>query len=108
MLEDMFEVVEIEVFVEGFVMFEEVFEVIVEGEELGGCNIDVFYNVKFDVCVVLGCLCMLIFEFLELIKGLVIELDCKVGDLIDIMINDCMVVCGDLVKVNGEFIGVVL
>ena len=58
--------------------------------------------------MVLGRSRVSISELLELTKGSVIELDRKVGDPIDIMINDRMVARGDLVKVNGEFIGVAL
>ena len=74
----------------------------------GGRNIDALYNVKLDVRVVLGRSRMSISDLLELTRGSVIELDRKVGDPIDIMINDRMVARGDLVKVNGDFIGVAL
>ncbi|MDO6727889.1 flagellar motor switch protein FliN [Cognatishimia sp. 1_MG-2023] len=73
-----------------------------------GRNIDALYNVKLDVRVVLGRSRMSIADLLELTRGSVIELDRKVGDPIDIMINDRMVARGDLVKVNGDFIGVAL
>lgn len=73
-----------------------------------GRNIDALYNVKLDVRVVLGRSRMSISDLLELTRGSVIELDRKVGDPIDIMINDRMVARGDLVKVNGDFIGVAL
>jgi flagellar motor switch protein FliN/FliY len=73
-----------------------------------GRNIDALYNVKLDVRVVLGRSRMSISDLLDLTRGSVIELDRKVGDPIDIMINDRMVARGDLVKVNGDFIGVAL
>lgn len=92
----------------GSVSTEEALEAIAEGEALEGRNIDALYNVKLDVRVVLGRSKMTISELLDLSKGSVIELDRKVGDPIDIMINDRMVARGDLVKVNGEFIGVAL
>ncbi|MDF1716234.1 MAG: flagellar motor switch protein FliN [Antarcticimicrobium sp.] len=74
----------------------------------GGRNIDALLNVRLDVRVVLGRSRMPISELLELSKGSVIELDRKVGDPVDIMINDRMVARGDLVKVNGDHIGVAL
>lgn len=77
-------------------------------EAAGGRNIDALFNVRLDVRVVLGRSRMPISELLELSKGSVIELDRKVGDPVDIMINDRMVARGDLVKVNGDFIGVAL
>lgn len=76
--------------------------------EGGGRNIDALLNVRLDVRVVLGRSRMPISELLELSKGSVIELDRKVGDPVDIMINDRMVARGDLVKVNGDHIGVAL
>ncbi|MGD9862223.1 MAG: flagellar motor switch protein FliN [Pseudodonghicola sp.] len=74
----------------------------------GGRNIDALLNVRLDVRVVLGRSRMPISELLELSKGSVIELDRKVGDPVDIMINDRMVARGDLVKVDGDRIGVAL
>lgn len=76
--------------------------------EGSGRNIDALLNVRLDVRVVLGRSRMPISELLELSKGSVIELDRKVGDPVDIMINDRMVARGDLVKVNGDHIGVAL
>ena len=73
-----------------------------------GRNIDALLNVRLDVRVVLGRSRMPISELLELSKGSVIELDRKVGDPVDIMINDRMVARGDLVKVSGDHIGVAL
>ncbi len=74
----------------------------------GGRNVDALFNVKLDVRVVLGRSRMQISELLELTKGSVIELGRKVGDPVDITINDRLVARGDLVKVNGDLIGVAL
>ncbi|WP_417672537.1 flagellar motor switch protein FliN [Pseudodonghicola sp.] len=74
----------------------------------GGRNIDALLNVKLDVRVVLGRSRMPISDLLELSKGSVIELDRKVGEPVDIMINDRLVARGDLVKVQGDRIGVAL
>jgi len=74
----------------------------------GGRNVDALFNVRLDVRVVLGRSRMQISELLELTKGSVIELDRKVGDPVDITINDRLVARGDLVKVNGDLIGVAL
>ncbi len=74
----------------------------------GGRNVDALFNVRLDVRVVLGRSRMQISDLLELTKGSVIELDRKVGDPVDITINDRLVARGDLVKVNGDLIGVAL
>jgi flagellar motor switch protein FliN/FliY len=47
-------------------------------------------------------------ELLNLTKGSVIELDRKVGEPVDVMVNDRVVARGDLVKVQDEMIGVAL
>ncbi len=77
-------------------------------ENQSGRNVDALFNVRLDVRVVLGSSRMQISELLELTKGSVIELDRKVGDPVDITINDRLVARGDLVKVNGDLIGVAL
>ncbi|HBR37021.1 MAG TPA: flagellar motor switch protein, partial [Sulfitobacter pontiacus] len=58
--------------------------------------------------VVLGRSRMPISELLNLTKGSVIELDRRVGEPVDIMINDRMVARGDLVRVQGDSLGVAL
>ena len=73
-----------------------------------GKNVDALFNVKLDVRVVLGHNRMSVSELLNLTRGSVIELDRKVGDPVDIMINDRLVARGDLVKIEGEMIGVAL
>jgi len=78
----------------------------IEGD--GGKSINALLNVKLDVRVVLGRSRMPISELLELTRGSVVELDRKVGDPVDIMINDRVVAQGELVKVSGDYIGVAL
>jgi flagellar motor switch protein FliN/FliY len=73
-----------------------------------GRNIDAIFGVKLDVRVVLGRNRMPVSELLNLTKGSVIELDRKVGEPVDVMINARVVARGDLVKVKGDMIGVAL
>lgn len=73
-----------------------------------GRNVNAVLNVKMDVRVVLGQTRMPIADLLKLTRGSVIELDRKVGDPVDIMINDRLVARGDLIKVEGDLIGVAL
>ncbi len=73
-----------------------------------GRNVDALFNVKLDVRVVLGHNRMSVSELLNLTRGSVIELDRKVGDPVDIMVNDRLVARGDLVKMEGDMIGVAL
>lgn len=76
--------------------------------EAGGRNVDAIYSVKLDVRVVLGRTRLPISDVLELTKGSVLELDRKVGDPVDIMVNDRMVARGDLIKVGDDQLGVAL
>lgn len=73
-----------------------------------GRNIEAIFGVKLDVRVVLGRNQMPISDLLKLSKGSVIELDRKVGEQVDVMINDKIIARGDLVKVQGDMIGVAL
>ena len=73
-----------------------------------GKNIDAILGVKLNVRVVLGRSQMSVADLLNLSKGSVIELDRKVGEPVDIMINDRKVARGDLIKLEGDMIGVAL
>ena len=75
---------------------------------LDGKSLDAIFGVKLDVRVVLGRSRTPISELLNLTKGSVIELDRRVGEPVDIMINDRMVARGDLVRVQGDSLGVAL
>jgi flagellar motor switch protein FliN/FliY len=76
--------------------------------EEDGRNIEAIFGVKLDVRIVLGRNQMPVSELLKLTKGSVIELDRKVGEPVDVMINDRVIARGDLVKVQGDMIGVAL
>lgn len=73
-----------------------------------GKNLDAIFGVKLDVRIVLGRSRIPISELLKLTKGSVIELDRRVGEPVDLMINDRMVARGDLVRVQGDMLGVAL
>lgn len=75
---------------------------------MDGKSLDAIFGVKLEVRVVLGRSRMPISELLNLTKGSVIELDRRVGEPVDIMINDRMVARGDLVRVQGDMLGVAL
>lgn len=77
-------------------------------EEAAGTNIHALLNVELDVRIILGRCRLPISDLLELTRGSVIELDRKVGDPVDVLINDRLVARGDLIKVNHDNIGVAL
>lgn len=73
-----------------------------------GQNINAMLNVALNVQIVLGQSRMPIAQLLSLSRGSVIELDKKIGEPVDVMINDRLVARGDLVKVGENRIGVTL
>ncbi len=77
-------------------------------EEESGHNINAMLNVALNVQIVLGHSRMPIAQLLSLSRGSVIELDKKIGEPVDVMINDRLVARGDLVKVSENRIGVTL
>lgn len=74
----------------------------------GGRNIDAMLNVDLRVQVILGNARMPISQLLKLSRGSVIELDRRIGEHVDVVINDRLVARGDLVKLDGGQIGVTL
>ncbi|MFD1342021.1 FliM/FliN family flagellar motor switch protein [Litorisediminicola beolgyonensis] len=74
----------------------------------GGHSIQAMLNVDLDVKVVLGACKMPISTLLKLSRGSVIELDQRIGQPVDLVINDRLVARGDLVKLPGDRIGVSL
>jgi flagellar motor switch protein FliN len=79
------------------------------GEGAGaGHNVDALQNVGLNVRIVLGQTRMAISQLLKLSRGSVIELDKKIGQPVDVVINDRLVARGDLIKLKGERIGVSL
>ena len=73
-----------------------------------GYNIDAMLNVGLNVQIVLGKTRMPISSLLKLSRGSIIELDKKIGEPVDIVINDRLVARGDLVKLAEDRVGVSL
>jgi len=71
-------------------------------------GIEAMFNVQMDVQVVLGHARMPIAEVLKLGRGSVIDLDRRIGDPVDIVVNDMLVARGNLVQTEGDRIGVTL
>jgi flagellar motor switch protein FliN/FliY len=73
-----------------------------------GHTIQSMLNVDLEVKVVLGECRMPISQLLKLTRGSVIDLDQRIGEPVDLVVNDRVVARGDLVKLDGERIGVSL
>lgn len=71
-------------------------------------GINAMLNVALQVQIVLGQTRLPISQLLNLSRGSVIELDKRIGEPVDMMINDRLVARGDLVKVADNRVGVTL
>jgi flagellar motor switch protein FliN/FliY len=70
-------------------------------------TLDAVYDVPVQISVVLGRTAMQVNQLLKLGRGAVIELDRKVGEPIDIMVNNRLVARGEVVVVEDR-IGVTM
>lgn len=70
-------------------------------------SLETVYDIPVQVTVVLGRTSMLVNQLLKLGRGAVIELDKKVGEPIDIFVNNRLVARGEVVVVE-ERIGVTM
>ena len=71
-------------------------------------NLAVILGVPVKMQVVLGAAAMPVASLLKLGRGSVVELDQKVGEPVDIMVNDRIVARGEVVVVEEERFGVTL
>ncbi len=70
-----------------------------EGSEAG---LEAVYDIPVTVRAVLGTAEMQIHQLLKLGRGAVVELDRKVGDAVDIYVNDRLVARGEVVIVEDK------
>lgn len=66
------------------------------------------YNVPVQVSAVLGKSSLQVSQLLKLGRGAVIELDRKVGEAIDIFVNNRLVARGEIVVMEDDQIGVTM
>ncbi|MGP1355318.1 flagellar motor switch protein FliN [Roseicyclus sp.] len=71
-------------------------------------GMEAMMNVRMDVQVVLGHARMPISDLLRLGRGSVVQLDRQIGEPVDVVVNDMLVARGNLVKLDGDRIGVTL
>jgi flagellar motor switch protein FliN/FliY len=77
------------------------------GQNPDSLNLEAVYDVPVRLSVVLGKTTMPVNQLLKLGRGAVIELDRKVGEPIDIFVNDRLVAKGEIVVVEDR-IGVTM
>jgi len=66
------------------------------------------FNVPVNVQVVLGCTTMPVSQLLKLGRGAVVELNRKVGEAVDVYVNDRLIARGEVVIVDTGHLGVTM
>jgi flagellar motor switch protein FliN/FliY len=75
----------------------------------GAVDVDLkaVYDVPLSISAVLGKSVMKVHQLVKLTRGSVIELDKKVGEAVDVFINDRLVAKGEIVLIDNK-IGITL
>lgn len=73
-----------------------------EEDSLSGSDLEAVYDVPVNITAVLGRTHMEVADLLKLDKGDVVELDRKVGEAIDIFVNNRLVARGEVVLVEDR------
>jgi flagellar motor switch protein FliN/FliY len=71
-------------------------------------NLDAVYDVPVTVSVVLGTATMQVNQLLKLGRGAVVELDRRLGEAIDIYVNNRLVARGEVVMIDDNRLGVTM
>ena len=82
-------------------------EVAVDGEDKSATDLAPVFDVPVNISAVLGKAHMSVAQLLKLAQGSVLELDRKVGEAIDIYVNNRLVARGEVVVVD-ERLGVTM
>ncbi|MBB3174770.1 flagellar motor switch protein FliN/FliY [Endobacter medicaginis] len=71
-------------------------------------DLDAVYDIPVTVSAVLGKTTMQVSQLLKLGRGAVVELDRKLGEAIDIYVNNRLVARGEVVMVDDSRLGVTM
>lgn len=78
------------------------------GSTRGGRELEAVYDIPVTVSAVLGKATMQVSQLLKLGRGAVVELDRKLGEAIDIYVNNRLVARGEVVMVDDSRLGVTM
>src|SRR5207237_6412680 len=92
---------------EYFMAHTETTPALAEGTSADNLSLETVYDIPVQITVVLGRTSMQVNQLLKLGRGAVIELDKKVGEPIDIFVNNRLVARGEVVVVEDR-IGVTM
>jgi flagellar motor switch protein FliN/FliY len=79
-----------------------------EGAPAAGRDLDAVYDIPVQVSAVLGRATMQVSQLLKLGRGAVVELDRKLGEAVDIYVNNRLVARGEVVMVDDNRLGVTM
>jgi len=79
-----------------------------EGEEKTATDLAPVFDVPVNISAVLGRAHLSVAQLLQLSQGSVLELDRKVGEAIDIYVNNRLVARGEVVMVDDSRLGVTM
>ena len=74
----------------------------------GARDLEAVYDIPVTVSAVLGKATMQVSQLLKLGRGAVVELDRKIGEAIDIYVNNRLVARGEVVMVDDSRLGVTM
>ena len=80
-----------------------------DGRDLGdraAADLSSVYNIPVQVSAVLGRATMQVSQLLKLRRGAIVELDRKLGEAVDIYVNNRLVARGEVVMVNDNRLGI--
>lgn len=78
------------------------------GAAAGQRDLDAVYDIPVQVSAVLGRATMQVSQLLKLGRGAVVELDRKLGEAVDIYVNNRLVARGEVVMVDDNRLGVTM
>lgn len=73
-----------------------------DGQARTGSDLEAVFDVPVSVSAVLGKTAMEVSQLLKLARGTIVELDRKVGEAIDIYVNERLVARGEVVLVEDR------
>ena len=74
----------------------------------GSRDLEAVYDISVTISAVLGKATMQVNQLLKLGRGAVVELDRKLGEAVDIYVNNRLVARGDVVMVDDNRLGVTM
>jgi flagellar motor switch protein FliN/FliY len=74
----------------------------------GSRDLEAVYDIPVQVSAVLGRATMQVSQLLKLGRGAVVELDRKLGEAVDIYVNNRLVARGEVVMVDNDRLGVTM